>query len=148
MTSNIVPTNFKPHTRKSPLTDPWEPLYAHHTEEAVIIGLHANEHHCNARGMVHGGLISALADNAMGLSCGVAYTRAGHSVSGLVTVTLHVDFLRPAAIGQWLAFETTATKTGARMATAQGRVTADGRDCAFISATFSNIGATSTGQPA
>ncbi|MEA2966409.1 MAG: hypothetical protein QOI46_6507, partial [Alphaproteobacteria bacterium] len=66
-----VPEGFAPHWRKSGLTDPWEPLYSRRTGEAVYIGLRAGPAHSNSRGFVHGGLISALADNAMGLSCGV-----------------------------------------------------------------------------
>lgn len=30
---------FAPHRRKSPLTAPWEPLYARETERAVVLGL-------------------------------------------------------------------------------------------------------------
>lgn len=52
---------FAPHFRKSPLTAPWEPLYSRRTAQAVQIGLHIREAHCNSRGFVHGGLISALA---------------------------------------------------------------------------------------
>jgi len=135
----MPPTGFDPHFRKSPLTDPWEPLYSRVTDTAIILGVMAGEPHCNSRGLVHGGLISALADNAMGLSCVQAHRAAGDEVLGAVTVTLHVDFLRSAKKGQWLEFETTALKTGRGMDMAQGRVTADGRDCAFVSATFSVV---------
>src|SRR5215469_14526814 len=64
------PLGFEPHDRKSPLTDPWEPLYSRKTARAVVLGLRAGPQHTNSRGFVHGGLIGALADNAMGLSCG------------------------------------------------------------------------------
>jgi len=83
------PHGFKPHFRKSPLTEPWEPLYSKRIEDSVILGLYAHDAHCNSRGMIHGGLISALADNAMGLSCSVHH----ENVTGLVTITLHVDLL-------------------------------------------------------
>src|SRR6201997_2636943 len=98
MTSTDIPDGFEPHFRKSPLTDPWEPLYSKRTDKAVIIGLRLAKPHTNGRGLIHGGLIAALADNAMGLSCGqqlVGGTR-------LVTVSLAVDFIGSAAIGQWL----------------------------------------------
>ncbi|MGD1935694.1 MAG: PaaI family thioesterase [Candidatus Phaeomarinobacter sp.] len=134
-----VPEGFAPHFRKSPLTDPWEPLYSRITGDAVVLGVLTSEGHCNSRGLVHGGLISALADNAMGLSCVHAHKQAGKEVLGAVTVTLHVDFLRPVKQGQWLEFVTTAIKTGRQMDMAQGMVTADGRDCAFVSATFSVV---------
>ena len=60
---------FTPHERKSPLTEPWEPLYSRLAGDRVILGLRAADPHTNSRGFVHGGLISALSDNAMGLSC-------------------------------------------------------------------------------
>src|SRR5947207_8210640 len=87
--NTAAPPGFSPHDRKSPLTDPWEPLYSRTTEGAVVLGVRAGPAHTNSRGFVHGGLIGALADNAMGLSCGRRLNHAG----GLVTVNLNVDFL-------------------------------------------------------
>lgn len=127
-----IPPGFEPHFRKSPLTDPWEPLYSKRTEKAVIIGIKADTQHCNSRGFVHGGLISALADNAMGLSCAARH----EAVGGLVTISLHLDFVRPAKIGQWLEFETTFLKPGNSIDSAQGQVRADGKVCALAGATF------------
>ncbi len=65
-----IPEGFAPHFRKSPVTDPWEPLYSRLVEGTVQIGFHAAAAHCNSRGFVHGGVIAALADNALGLSVG------------------------------------------------------------------------------
>jgi len=126
------PTGFAPHDRKSPLTEPWEPLFARKTEQSVVLGLWAGPQHTNTRGFVHGGLIGALADNAMGLSCARA---SGHQ-GGLVTVTLNVDFLSSAHAGQWLEFDTVFVKPGATLAFAQAFVTADGRPCARANAVF------------
>ncbi|MDB5432756.1 MAG: thioesterase [Caulobacter sp.] len=128
-----VPEGFKPHLRKSGLTDPWEPLYSRRTDEAVILGLLAAEPHANSRGFVHGGLIAALADNAMGLSCGAHLENA----TGLVTVGMSIDYLAAARLGQWLEFTTTVLKTGRSLAFAQMLVTADGSPVARANATFS-----------
>ena len=127
-----IPDGFEPHYRQSPLTDPWEPLYSRMTDEAVIIGLRATAAHTNSRGFVHGGLISALADNAMGLS-------SGHRVEGgasLVTVNLTLDFIGTARIGQWLEFRTEFVKPGTTLSFAQAFVTADGEPCARANAVF------------
>jgi len=97
-----IPDGFERHFRQSPLTDPWEPLYSKRTDKAVIIGLRLAKPHTNGRGLIHGGLIAALADNAMGHSC--AHCMGG--VSSLVTIGLAVDFVGTAQIGQWLAIET------------------------------------------
>lgn len=132
MTDNI-PDGFAPHFRKSPLTDPWEPLYSMQTEHSVVLGLRVAEQHTNSRGFIHGGLITALADNAMGLSCAVQHAQAP---SGLVTVNLTIDFLGTARIGQWLQFDTHFTKVGRTLDFAQCFVVADGEPCARANATF------------
>ena len=94
MQTDIAPPDgFVPHDRRSPLTEPWEPIFVRRTEEAVILGLQARPAHANGRGFVHGGLLMALADNAMGLTC-------AHRVGGdrsLVTVNLSLDFLAATA---------------------------------------------------
>src|SRR6202051_5420977 len=108
MTAPDIPMGFEPHSRKSPLTDPWEPLYSKRTDKAVIIGLRLAKPHTNGRGLIHGGLIAALSDNAMGYSC--AHVMGG--VSSLVTIGLAVDFIGTAQVGQWLAVESDVIKTG------------------------------------
>lgn len=127
-----LPAGFARHTRHSPLTDPWEPLYARTSGDAVILGLRAGPAHTNSRGFVHGGLISALADNAMGLSCA---RRLGGAAS-LVTANLTVDFLGSAFTGQWLEFDTVFVKPGGTLCFTQAFVTADGQPCARANAVF------------
>ena len=43
MTDTDIPAGFERPPGKSPLTDPWEPLYSKRTDEAVIIGLAAGQ---------------------------------------------------------------------------------------------------------
>ncbi|HSV02661.1 MAG TPA: PaaI family thioesterase [Phenylobacterium sp.] len=126
------PAGFVPHDRKSPLTDPWEPLYARKAGDTVILGLRAGAAHTNSRGFVHGGLVTALADNAMGLSC----ARKLGTNGGLVTVNLCVDFLGVGLKGQWLEFDTVFVKPGKTLCFAQAFVTADGQPCARANAVF------------
>ena len=59
MTPSGLPEGFEPHFRKSPLTDPWEPLYSKRLPDRVVVGLYVREPHTNSRGMLHGGLIAA-----------------------------------------------------------------------------------------
>ena len=127
-----VPDHFARHARRSGLTAPWEPIYAHHTPDSVILAIRADVAHTNSRGLVHGGLIGALADNAMGLSCGVGMT----GVAGLATVSLSIDFLSPARKGQWLEFRTGLVKRGGTLCFAQCVVAADADICASARATF------------
>lgn len=131
-----TPEGFEPHFRKSGLTDPWEPIFSKVVPgEAVILGLRIGPAHANSRGLAHGGLIAALADNAMGLSC---IEQAGReTVSGLLTASMTTDYVGVAKLGQWLEFTTSFVKIGKSICFAQCFVTADGKPCARANATFS-----------
>jgi uncharacterized protein (TIGR00369 family) len=126
------PEGFAPHFRKSPVTEPWEPLFSRRVDGTVQIGFTLRNAHCNSRGFLHGGVIAALADNAMGLSCGSRL----HSVQGLVTVSLGVDYVGAAKIGQWLQIEPRVLRAGKSMAFADALIRADGDVIARASATF------------
>lgn len=133
MIEPVIPEGFARHFRQSPLTDPWEPLYSRRSDKAVIIGFRAAGNHTNSRGFVHGGLITALADNAMGLSCSVTIPGGG---ARLVTISLSIDFLSVARVGQWIEIDTTFTRAGATICFAQAFITADGQNCARANGTF------------
>ena len=127
-----IPAGFEPHFRKSPFTDPWEPLYSKKTERAVVMGLRLAKPHTNARGLIHGGLIASLADNAMGYSCAQAMGWA----SSLVTISLAVDYVGSGQIGQWLAVESMVIKTGSTICFAQSLIKADDAIIARANGTF------------
>ncbi|HOY78346.1 MAG TPA: PaaI family thioesterase [Hyphomonadaceae bacterium] len=127
-TPEVLPEGFAPHFRKSPLTDPWEPIYSQRLDDRVVIGLYVRQPHTNSRGMVHGGLVAALADNAMGLSCGQVLLAEGRKPEGgLVTVSMAIDFIGAAKLGQWVAFDTQYVKAGKTLCFAQAFITADGQ---------------------
>lgn len=142
-----LPAGWALHTRRSPLTQPWEPLYAQllaaegGREPAVALALRVAEPHCNARGFAHGGLLSALADNAMGLSA-VAAARAPNerpdrvAPASAVTVSLVLDFIDSARIGDWLSFHPTVLRHGRTLAFTECHVRAGDRLVARASATF------------
>jgi uncharacterized protein (TIGR00369 family) len=132
MTESDIPEGFERQTRPSPLTEPWEPIYSKLTPEALILGLRLAKPHTNGRGFAHGGLIAALADKAMGHSCG--YKMRG-AVS-LVTVSMAIDFISSGQIGQWLAIESEVIKTGSTLCFAQSIIKADGAVIARANATF------------
>ena len=127
-----APAGFSPHFKTSGLTAPWEPLYSKQTETAVLLGLRARPAHANSRGFVHGGLIAALADNAMGLSCGQIL----EGVAGLVTVGLSVDFIATARLGQWLEIRPVVLKAGRTLSFCAATIHADETLCARANATF------------
>jgi uncharacterized protein (TIGR00369 family) len=129
-----IPAGFEPHFRKSPMTDPWEPLYSKRTESAVHMGLRLAKAHTNSRGLIHGGLIAALSDNAMGYS--VAQTMGWDQSKSLVTISLAVDFIGSARIGQWLSIEPEVIRTGSTISFAQSLIKADDVVIARANASF------------
>jgi len=132
MTATDIPQGFEPHFRKSPFTEPWEPLYSKKTDKSVSMGLRLARPHTNSRGLIHGGLIASLADNSMGYSCGQAM---GWTTS-FVTVSLAVDYIGSAQIGQWLAVECEVIKTGSTLCFAQSLIKADNVVIARANGTF------------
>lgn len=139
MTDQAPPDGFQPHDRKSPLTAPWEPIYKRALDDRMQLGLYLREDHTNARGMAHGGLIAALADNSMGYSTGICLAREERTISVLVTVSLSVDYLSAAILGQWVLFDTDFVKTGGSICFARQMISADGEPIAKASATFKII---------
>ena len=127
-----IPEGFEPHFRKSPFTEPWEPLYSKRTDRSVIIGLRLAKPHTNGRGLIHGGLIASLADNAMGYSC----AQATDWTTSFVTISLAVDYVGSAQIGQWLAVESDVIKTGSTICFAQCLIKADDVTIARASGAF------------
>lgn len=137
MSDEKVPDGFERHFRRSGLTDPWEPLYSRKRDDRVQMGLVLAQQHCNSRGLVHGGLIAALADNAMGLSCVVALAAKGRDPGkGLVTVSLGTDYLGSAAIGDWLEIDPEPIKVGGSICFARAIIRADETPVAMANATF------------
>jgi len=132
MSAEIVPDGFERHTRRSGLTDPWQPIYARPSSRGVTLATRASAPHANSRGFVHGGLITALADNAMGLSCGQV---VGNTAS-LVTVSLTIDFVGSAKVGEWLEIRSEVIKAGKSLCFASALVLADDSVCARASGVF------------
>jgi uncharacterized protein (TIGR00369 family) len=124
---------FTPHFRKSAVTDPWEPLFSRVGEGCVEIGFEIGGQHLNSRGLLHGGVIAALADNAMGLSCVAAM---GADATGVVTVSLAMDYVAAAAAGAWLQITPRVLKAKGAIVFADALVCADEAIIARASASF------------
>jgi len=71
MSDDTIPQGFERHTRRSGFTDPWQPIFARRSHNEITLGFKGASQHADSRGFIHGGLVSALTDNAKGLSCGL-----------------------------------------------------------------------------
>jgi acyl-coenzyme A thioesterase PaaI-like protein len=132
-----IPEGYSRHFRTSPLTDPWEPLYSKAANGAILLALRIRKAHCNSRGFAHGGLISALADNAMGLSLSEALGDLHKErPSALVTIALALDFLGAGRIDQWLEVAPRVLRAGGSLGFVDCLVRADDQPIARGNATF------------
>lgn len=132
-----IPAGYQAHTRRSPLTEPWEPILARATADAIQLAVEIRQAHCNSRGFAHGGLISALADNAMGLSViQKSRQRPGAENARGLTVSLNVDFIDVAQLGDFLEFHPTVLKVGRNLAFVECRVICGDRLIARANASF------------
>ncbi len=127
-----VPTDFVLHTRSSAVTKPWEPIYAGQREGSFRLGLLIAEAHCNSRHFLHGGVIAALSDNAMGLTIAQVSGRAG----SVVTTALSLDYFGSGAIGQWLEIVPRMVSAGKNSGIVDALVMADGVAIARANASF------------
>ncbi len=133
-----TPEGFVLYDRSSPVTKPWEPLYIRPQPRAVHVGLRLRQEHCNGRGLIHGGVIAALADNAMGMSLYAAMSADGLADSARIPVTvgLSVDYIGTGKIGQWMQIEPRVVKSARTLGFVDALITADGAPVARANATF------------
>ncbi len=89
------------------------PVYTHaHPAGTVIVALRVAPHHLNMQGVTHGGMLTTLADTALGINLSIARNRRG----GQVTVSFTADFLSDAREGDWLEAHVVITRMGKRLA--------------------------------
>lgn len=106
------PAGFEPLFRTSPFLETIGPLYSRGKGADLRVGLRAERKHCNARGLVHGGVLATMADIALGY--GLAYL--SDPPLSLVTASLTLDFAGSAKQGEWLEARVDIQKTGSRLA--------------------------------
>jgi|2_EtaG_2_1085320.scaffolds.fasta_scaffold00265_24 uncharacterized protein (TIGR00369 family) len=103
-----MPNGFEPISRTSPFTDLLGPIYQRADSCGLIIGLLAEDKHCNSRGLIHGGVFGTLADIAMGY--GAAFSTK--PPTPMVTVSQVVDYVEKARKGDWIEAHTDVQKVG------------------------------------
>ena len=84
--------------RSSPFLDRAGPFYSKGKGQSLSVGLRVLDHHLNARGLAHGGVLLTMADIALG------YAMATSADPPVVAVTSHLsaDFAGSAKLGDWV----------------------------------------------
>jgi acyl-CoA thioesterase len=90
----------------------------------AVARLHASDTHANPHGVVHGAVLFALVDTAMGAA---TYSVMPEGAS-CASIEVHLRFLAPARLGDELAADVTVTRAGSRIVHLESRVTAGGDD--------------------
>ena len=129
-----VPTGFRPHGRRSGFLDTVGPLYVDDADpRAPVFGLRLDDRHMNGRGRVHGGVLTTLADSALGYGALAAHGED----RAILTASLTVDYTGSAVAGEWIEARTTLKRMGSRLAFAGCEITCDHRPLASCSGVFS-----------
>ena len=119
-----IPDGFEPFPNQGPYLELIGPVQHRPGSESPVFGLLAGERHANHRGTVHGGLLSTLADFALGR----AVEADAADGKDRATVSLTVDFLRPATPGDWIETRTRVERVGSTLAFADVSLCADGKE--------------------
>ena len=133
-----IAEGFRPvsRPRPNPFNDMIGPFYERRQDDDVSLGLRIEERHCNSRGICHGGLLSALADVALGYAT-LAKTKGPTS---FVTVQLSMDFAGAAKPGDWVESEADVQQAGMRLAFANGYLLVGDKRIVRASAIFALSG--------
>jgi uncharacterized protein (TIGR00369 family) len=126
------PPGFTPlHT--SAFSDHVGPLWVRRQVEGLpVVALQIDERHANSLGIAHGGLLATIGDVALGQAVKAVLPPG----SGGMTADLHVAFLAPAAIGEWVEAHTTMDLQGRRLIRATSELRSPSGTVAKISGTF------------
>ncbi len=119
-----APDGFAPFDLQGPFLELVGPVLAREADDGTVFGLRVSERHTNHRGTVQGGLLSTFVDFALG--------RAIEADAGdgkdRATVSLTVDFLKPAVPGDWIESRTRVERVGATLAFADCSLRVDDRE--------------------
>lgn len=134
-TMSDMPAGFEPIFRSSPFLDLLGPIYNKKTKSGLVIGLRAEKKHCNARDLVHGGVLSSLADIALGYNAAFQ----GKDPVPMVTASLNIDYAGAAKLGDWIEISVDVQKVGRNMAFANCYFFVDAKRIARASAVFNVV---------
>lgn len=111
------------------------PLLSRREGDGWVHGVVAEARHLNARGVVHGGLIASLADQALGMTVWDAVGR--HPCA---TVQLNVQYVAAARAGEFLTVHGEVIRVTRSVVFVRGLVAADGRTVAMADGVWKRLG--------
>ena len=128
-----IPSGFEPAGFTPGFFDHGGPYYLGAAVEGVrVVGLHICPHHINYRDAAHGGVISTFADVALSH----AVYDAERPRLAPSTVTLTVNYLAAAKLGDWLEARVRIDRLGGRTAYTSGGIWRREEQVATMSGVF------------
>jgi acyl-coenzyme A thioesterase 13 len=119
-----VREGFSPYEEQGPFLELIGPILMRRDGDDLVLALQAEERHANHRGTVQGGLLSTFADFALGR----AIELDADDGKDRATVSLTVDFLKPAQPGDWIESRTRVDRIGSMLSFADCSLTVEGRE--------------------
>jgi uncharacterized protein (TIGR00369 family) len=118
-----IPDGFAPLENQGPFLEHIGPIHIREGDE-LVLGLRAEERHTNHRGTVQGGFLSTFADFALGR----AIEADADDDRDRATVSLTVDYLKPARPGDWIESRTRVDRVGGTLSFADCSLTVEDRE--------------------
>lgn len=121
------PSGFSPFPNQGPFLEHVGPILVRDEDagsEELVLALQAEQRHANHRGTVQGGLLSTFADFALGR----AIEADAEDGKDRATVSLTVDFLKPAKPGDWIESRTRVDRVGSTLSFADCSLCVDGKE--------------------
>ena len=107
-----IPDGFTPIFMVEPFTTLIGPIYSKPDGADMFrLGFRVVEAHLNIERVVHGGMLSTVADQAFGVN--VAH--ANNQSNDVLTIHLSVDFISPAVLDDWVEASVTLSKISGRV---------------------------------
>lgn len=133
MTEHAIPDGFSPAGFSPGFLDHGGPYFLKENEGAPkLVGLRIQPHHINYKDAAHGGVLSTFADVA--LSHAVYDAERPRLTPS--TVTLSVNYLAAARLGDWLEAWVKIDRLGGRTAYTSGEIVRDGEPIATMTGVF------------
>ena len=129
-----APDGFEPLDLISGYSVAFGPVYLNRSERKL--GFRVEESHLNPFGLCHGGAMATFAD----LQVIAVKEGPGIKPGFSPTVSMSVDYLSPARLGDWVEATVTLAKATRSLIFTQALITADGETVARTTALYRNIG--------
>ena len=119
-----APEGFAPYESQGPFLEHVGPVLWREDDDGPVFGLLVEERHTNHRGTVQGGLLSTFADFALGR----AIENDAEDGKDRATVSLTVDFIKPAKPGDWIEARMKVDRVGGTLSFADCSLTVGDRE--------------------